>query len=187
MSLDPARLEPETARPLKRREYERLVELGAFDDERIELLYGVLITMSPHGAPHDSAIQQLTSLLVRALHPRAVVRIQSAFAASDDSEPEPDVAVVPPGEYHVEHPSRAHLIVEVAKSSLAKDRGIKAGLYAQCGVPEYWVINVVDRLIEVHTQIVRGAYTRVIPYARGESVKLLEFPDVEVAVSEILL
>lgn len=157
-----------------------------FEGERVELLYGMVVTMSPHGPPHDSAVEELTELLVRALAGRARVRIQSAFAASDGSEPEPDVAVVPKGAHHQGHPTEAWLIIEVAESSLKKDRGLKAQLYAESGVPEYWVVNLPDRLIEVHSEIVGGAYARVTPYRPGDSVPLLQFPDVQVPVSDVL-
>src|SRR5437879_3175316 len=84
-------------RPLKRVEYDRLVQTGMLRDEHVELLYGSIVQMSPIGAPHSGTVQRLTELLVLALHGRAAVRVQLPFAASDASEPEPDVAVVPPG------------------------------------------------------------------------------------------
>lgn len=95
--IDPSLLTPDRLRPLRRVEYDRLVEMGAFEGQRVELLYGMVVAMSPHGPPHDSSIEELNELLVRALAGRARVRIQFAFAASDGSEPEPDVAVVPKG------------------------------------------------------------------------------------------
>lgn len=174
-------------RPLKRIEYDRLVEAGLLRDERVELLYGSMVQMSPIGAPHSGTVQALTELLVLALQGRASVRIQSPFAAGESSEPEPDVAVVPPGRYVTDHPSVAWLIVEVADSSLKIDRETKARLYAECGVEEYWVVNLVDAQIEVHTTIVRGVYSRVTPFRTGEAVRLQRFPDVEIPVSSILL
>src|SRR3954469_19367427 len=127
----------EVIRPLRRVEYDQLVSLGAFQNERIELLEGALVAMSPIGAPHSSAVQKLTRLLVLALEGRAAVRCQSSFAAQDYSEPEPDFAVVPLGEYDTDHPHEAYLIIEVADSSLDIDRGKKLRVYANCGVPEY--------------------------------------------------
>jgi Uma2 family endonuclease len=176
----------ENARRIRRTEYEKMVALGLFGDERVELLYGVLVEMSPKGPPHDSAIERLTELLVAQFSGRASVRIQSAFAASDGSEPEPDVAVVPRGNYRCDHPTEALLIIEVADSSLSIDRGVKARLYAECGVPEYWVTNIRDGIIEVHTEIVRGAYTRVVPYKTGDQIPLTGFPDIVIAVSDVL-
>ena len=96
---------PEEIRPLRREEYDRLVALGAFANERIELLEGQLVQMSPIGPPHSSAVQKLVELLLPALLGRASVFVQSPFGALDSSEPEPDVAVVPFGDYHLEHPT----------------------------------------------------------------------------------
>jgi Uma2 family endonuclease len=142
--------------------------------------------MTPKGPPHESALQRLTDVFVRRFHGRGTVRIQAPFAASDGSEPEPDLALVPLGDYDDAHPTRAHLLVEVAQSSLAVDRTTKASLYAECGVPEYWVVNLVDGLVEVHTEVVSGAYARITPFRRGEGMRLREFPDVEIGVDEVL-
>lgn len=135
----------ERQRPLRREEYDRLVEQGCFEDERVELLHGMLITMSPQGPRHATVIENLTMLLVPAVLGRARVRVQSPLAASDDSEPEPDLSMVAPGPRPHGHPHTALLVVEVAETSLAKDRQIKAGIYVACGVPEYWVVNLPER------------------------------------------
>jgi Uma2 family endonuclease len=163
-----------------------MVDLGFFEGEPVELLYGVIVRTSPHGPPHDGTIQRLNTLLVPLLLSRAEVRIQSSFAALDSSQPEPDVAVVPAGDYDRAHPDEAWLIIEVAHSSLETDRSVKAKLYAECGVPEYWIVNLVDGLVEVHTEIVRGAYTRVVPHRKGETIRLTRLPDLEVRVDQIL-
>ena len=176
----------EVIRPLRRVEYDQLVSLGAFQDERIELLEGVLVAMSPVGAPHSSAVRRLTRLLVLTLEGRAAVLCQSPFAALEFSEPEPDFAVVPLGDYDTDHPSEAFLIIEVADSSLALDRGKKLRLYAHCGVPEYWVVNLPERCIEVYTQPSPGAYGHVERYERGQSIRLLTFSDLSFAVSDVL-
>jgi Uma2 family endonuclease len=177
---------PQDLRPIPRVEYEELARAGSFEDERVELLYGAIVRISPTGPAHDGTIQRLTQLLLLALHPRAAVRIQNAFAASDRSEPQLDVAVVPPGDYLDAHPSVGWLIVEVADSSRRTDRGVKARLYAECAVPEYWVVDLASNLIEVHTEIVAGEYTRVEPYRRGERIALVQFPDVTIAAGDIL-
>ncbi len=134
--LDVERLAPERLRPLKRSEYDRLVAMGVFEGERIELLYGTLVEMSLQEPPHANPVQELTERLMTALAGRAKVRIQLPFIAADESEPEPDVAVVPLGDYSREHPSRAHFVVEVAHSSLRKDREVKGPLYAASEVAE---------------------------------------------------
>lgn len=183
--LDLAKIAPESARPLKRAEYDRLVELGFFEDERIELLYGVLVQMTPQRAAHASRVQALTTILVPPLVGRATVRIQLPFAASDDSEPEPDVAVVPVGDYDDEHPSRAWLIIEVADSSKRKDREVKSRLYAECGVPEYWIVDVQGRCVEVFRDPREGTYAGAVVHAAGAVVALLQFPDVSVPVDAL--
>ncbi len=172
-------------RPLKRDEYETLVELGAFDDERVELLYGRIVEMPPQGPLHDGTIDILGDLLRDALRGRARVRVQSSFLAPD-SVPVPDLAVVPDRDYRERHPEEAFLIVEVAQSSLRKDRGPKARLYAECGVPEYWIVDVAGGLVEVHTDPVGDRYTRVQPCRAGDTIRLVAFPDVEIAAGDVL-
>jgi Uma2 family endonuclease len=158
--LDIADITPERPRPLRRVEYDLLVEHGRFAEERVELLEGVIVEMSPQGPAHANVVERLTRFLVLALQGRAVVRPQSAFAASDSSEPEPDLAVVEPGRGLTDpHPREAFLIVEVADSSLLKDRGLKSSLYARAGVPEYWIVDLRSREIEVRgLLVIESAY-----------------------------
>ena len=184
--LDPSEINPETPRPIARSEYDRMVEMGFFEGERVELLYGVIVRMSPHGPEHDGALNRLAEILTHALVGRARVRVQSGFAASDGSEPEPDIAVVPLADYDAEHPREAWLIVEVAKSSLAKDLGPKARLYAESGVDEYWVVDLVARRIVVYTGPENGRYLMRRDLARGEVVELRRFAEVSVAVADVL-
>ncbi len=175
---------PEGIRPLRRKEYHQLADLGAFEDEKVELLYGVLVPMSPVGPPHCGSVERLTELFVTQLAGRARVRIQMPVAASDESEPEPDVVIAPREEdAFADHPARPLLVVEVAETSLAKDRGIKARLYAECGVPEYWIVNVAKRALEVYTQPVAGKYESIRVFAPGEIARPEAFPEVEVPVA----
>jgi Uma2 family endonuclease len=175
----------EWRRPLRRREYDRLVEAGAFDDERIELLAGMLVAVSPQGAEHAVVVNELVVLLAGLLAGRAIVRGQSPLALSDESEPEPDVAVVPPGHYRDEHPAQALLVIEVADSSLRRDREVKAELYACAGVAEYWVVNLVDRVVEVSRTAVEGHYVDVSRLGAGQTLRPVAFPDVAIGVSEL--
>ena len=177
---------PEQIRPLRRVEYDQLVALGIFDGERIELINGALRQMSPIGPPHTSTVDLLTELLVLALVGRARVRVQGSFAASELSQPEPDFCILPFGDYHSAHPSKAHLIIEGADSSLRYHRAEKAQLYAASGVPEYWIVNLVDRVVEVHREPAAGGYRQVTTTPRGARLRLLAFPDVELAVDDFL-
>jgi Uma2 family endonuclease len=171
--------------PLTRVEYEALVRRGVLDTAHVELLYGRIVSMSPEGEPHSYSVSQLLTLLVRALDDQARVRVQAPFAAPDESEPEPDVAVVAPGDYLDGHPQTAHLIVEVAESSLARDRS-KARLYAGAGVTEYWIVNLSDALLEVHREPHAEGYAHVTHHRRGDVLHLASFPAVALRVTDVL-
>jgi Uma2 family endonuclease len=175
----------ERQRPLRREEYERMIAAGFFRDERVELIRGLVVEMSPQTAPHADVIQALTQLLLPPLVGRASVRARLPYAASDDSLPEPDFAIVAPVRHRTAHPDRAFLLIEVADSSLSLDRQEKAELYARAGVPEYWVVNVAARIIERHSEPADGVYARLTPFRRGETIQPLAFPDVAVGVDDV--
>lgn len=162
-----------------------MIAAGLFRNERIELIEGVIVKMSPQNAPHAAVIQVLNRLLMPPLAGRADVRVQLPFAAGRDSLPEPDLAVVKTGYFKDAHPDRAFLVIEVADSSLAFDRREKAELYARAGVPEYWVVNIADRIIERYTEPAGGSYARVTPFRSGEAIAPLGFPDVGVRIDEL--
>jgi Uma2 family endonuclease len=176
----------ETVRPLSRSEYDRMVSLGFFENERVELLDGMLVAMSPQSARHATVVSRLNMLLTPALVGRAEVRVQSPFAASDDSEPEPDVAVIPTGDYVKDHPSHALLVIEVADSSLRKDRLVKLGLYAAAGTPEYWIVDLQSDVVLVHRDPREGGYAQATRHGSGERLALLSFPDISIPTSELL-
>jgi Uma2 family endonuclease len=175
----------ERQRPLRRQEYEHMISAGFFENERIELIRGVILEMSPQSVPHSAAIQRLNRLLVPPLVGRADVRVQMSFVAGEDSMPEPDLALVSPVISETSHPSLAFLIIEVANTSLKFDRSVKAELYARAAVPEYWVVNIVDRIVERHTEPAAGAYIRVVSFRPGDAISLLAFPDVSLQVAAI--
>ena len=183
--LDATLLLPERPRPLKRAEYERVVAAGVFEDERVELLRGVLVDMSPNNPDHVSPIDRLTMILAPALAGKAIVRIRSPLIAHDESEPEPDVAVVPLGDYRREHPSSALLVIEVAVSSLSKDRKVKGPLYAASSFGEYWIVNVVEKVIEVHRDPQPEGYASVTVSVEGEVVHPQAFSAEGVAVADV--
>jgi Uma2 family endonuclease len=136
----------------RRPEYERLVELGIFVGERLELLDGTLVVREPQGSRHAAIVGQVGQFLRAAFGDGWHVRLQAALALDDDSEPEPDVAVVSGAfrDYVDAHPSMAALVVEVADASLRLDRRVKGSLYARGGLPEYWIVDLVDAVVEVH-------------------------------------
>jgi Uma2 family endonuclease len=176
----------EPVRPLKRVEYERLVAEGFFDDENVELLFGMVVPKTPIDPSHSESAYRVRRALEHRLGDRACVRNQDPFAASEISEPEPDVMVVPVGDYWSAHPARAFLIVEVARNSLAKDKGPKATLYGLAEVDEYWIVNHVDCVIEVYRDRHAGEWRTRSTHGRGEIIAMLAFPDVRIEVSSLL-
>ena len=128
-------------RRFSRAEYDRMIELGIFQPgEAIELIGGELMVAEPQGAAHCGVIRKTARALDAAFGPGWDVRTQGPIGLDDESEPEPDIAVVPggPDDYMVDHPSRPVLTVEVAQSSLSFDRDRKASLYARAGLADYW-------------------------------------------------
>ncbi|MBI4265309.1 MAG: Uma2 family endonuclease [Acidobacteria bacterium] len=177
---------PDRIRPLRRIEYETLVDCGLFEDARVELLCGALVEMSPQGPLHANVVSRLSERLIRALPDTVRTRVQSPLALSEDSEPEPDIAVVPVGDYDRAHPSRAILVIEVAESSLQKDRGVKTALYAMAGVPEFWLVNLADRVVEVHRRPSAGRYADVMQVDVAGHLEPNAFPALTIPVGEIL-
>jgi Uma2 family endonuclease len=177
---------PERIRPLRRVEYDALIEQGLLEDSRVELLLGTLVEMTPQGPLHANVIRRLVEQLLPAVSGRAHVRVQSPLALSDDSEPEPDVAVVPAADYDAAHPSSALLVIEVSETSLVKDRGIKAALYATTGIPEFWLVNLAEQVVEVHSHPLAGRYTDVQRVDRSAQLTLAGFPSVSISVADLL-
>jgi Uma2 family endonuclease len=143
---------PLTLRRWTRKEYDQLVEFGVFEGEPLELIGGQLIVAEPKGAYHSSAVSTAEYALRAGLPSGWIVRTQLPVSLDDESEPEPDVVVVPgrPADYRHAHPDRPALAVEVADSSLRFDRQHKGSLYARAGIEDYWIVNLVDRILEIY-------------------------------------
>jgi Uma2 family endonuclease len=136
-----------------RDEYHKMAELGWFEGQRVELVEGEVVQMSPQKNAHYVAIELATEALKAVFGPKNWVRAQGPLRLLPCSEPEPDVAVVAgTRDDYREHPSTALLIVEVSDSSLAYDRQIKSALYARAGIADYWIVNLIDRQLEVFRQ-----------------------------------
>jgi Uma2 family endonuclease len=179
-----------------RKEYDELIKSGFFvEDEPIELLGGQLIVAEPKGSPHSTAVALAVEALRAAFGSGWLVRVQDPSALDAESEPEPDVAVVPGRalDYLAEHPACPALVVEVAESSLAFDRGHKGSLYARAGLADYWIVNLVDEVFEAYRgpALDRSAefgwrYLDVQALRPGATVAPLARPDVTVAVADLL-
>ena len=172
-------------------DYHRMGQAGVLtEDDRVELIEGEIIEMSPIGSPHAARVKRLNRLLVRRVGTRAIIQVQDPVVLSRLSEPEPDLAVLKPREdfYAARHPQPADvlLLVEVADSSRVFDRTVKAPLYARAGIPELWVVDVIDEIVEVHRKPLRGAYHDVKRFVRGKRVTIAAFPGMAFRVADIL-
>ena len=171
--------------------YFALVDAGSLRaDDRVELLEGVIVAMSPQNPRHASATTRVHDALREALGRRAVIRVQLPLIAGAYSVPEPDVAVVPgqPADYDDGHPTTALLVVEVADSSLVEDRLTKATIYAAANIPELWVVNLRDECVEVFRRPDSEGrrYTETRVFHRPERIELTAFPGTTVAVEDLL-
>ena len=181
-------------RHFSRTEFDRLIGQGFFDeDERIELLDGLLVVKEPQGSEHSATVSGVRAVLQRAFGARYDVRVGAPVALDDTSEPEPDLAVVRgrPFHYRDELPSRPVLVVEVARTSLTKDRRRKGPLYARAGVADYWIVNLAGRVLEVYREPMKPAtghwkYKNVRPLKPGAVVRPLAAPDARIRVADLL-
>ena len=179
-----------------RLEYERLIDLGIFGPgDRLELLGGQLVLREPQGRPHSTGIRLVAQALRAAFGPGWSIEAQLPVSLDEESEPEPDVTVVAggPRDYLAAHPNRPVLVVEVALASLALDRGQKAGLYARAGVADYWIVNLVDHVLEVHRAPEANVdspygwhYGSIATLRPGDPVRPLSAPSAEILVADLL-
>ena len=134
----------------------RYLELGdcglIAPDDRVELLDGIVVAMPPTSPLHDNAVRRILYVLLQRLGFETIVRGQSTFVCGEDSAPQPDIAVCPGNDrtHDLRHPTQAHLLVEVASTSLAQDRLTKSAIYARAGVPCYWIVNLRESCIEAN-------------------------------------
>lgn len=180
----------------RRVEYERLVDRGVFEPgDRVELIDGLLLVSEPQSSLHYTAILLVQQALARAFGEGWSVRTQAPIALDDASEPEPDVAVVRGGirDFAASHPVDPVLVVEVSVSSLAFDREHKASLYARAGRPEYWIVNLIDRVLEVRREPAPEPsapygwdYAFVDALGPTERVSALAAPTIQIAVGDLL-
>lgn len=173
-------------RQLTRAEYRRMGELGFFQGERVELIHGIVVRMPPIGPSHAEVVDRLNAIFMRGLSGRARVRIQQPYLAHDESEPEPDVALVEERSYAGEHPRVAMLVVEVSETSQKYDRDTKGPLYASSEVAEYWLVDLVAQRIEIFSAPVSGRYTATRVATITDTTSPVAFPDMLVPVRELL-
>ena len=171
--------------------FHEMVDKGILnEDDRLELIEGELVTMSPIGPEHMGVVNQVAQILIRQLEQRAIVSIQGPIALDEFSEPQPDLALLVQRDDFYKHslprPADVALVIEVADSSLAYDRTIKMPLYARAGIPEAWIVNLIDRWIEVYRDPSAAGYTTLLKILSGKSIAPQAFDDVVVVVDDLL-
>jgi Uma2 family endonuclease len=174
-------------RSFSRGDFRHMVEAGLFAGERVELLDGVVVTMSPQNTPHATTVNRLNYQLMKLCGPGIYIRVQSSIALDEYSQPDPDLVLCVPDplDYAEEHPrpEQIFLLIEVADASLRQDRQHKARLYARSGIPQYWLVDLTHRRVEVMTRPNKVAerYERIRTVRSGQTLPLLQGPRVAVA------
>lgn len=172
-------------------EYHRMAKTGILDeDERVELLEGKIIWKSAKGTAHCSAVGRIGKLLHNCLGNQASISIQEPIKLNQRSEPEPDVAVlqIDPLDYADHHPtpSEVYLIIEVADSSLKFDCETKGKAYAQAGIADYWVLDVVNRQLYVFREPNEEGYQSKVILGEDARISPLQFAELQIVVLEML-
>lgn len=166
-------------------------EVGIFNEgDRVELIDGEFIRMNPIGFGHSGRVMRLIQLFTGLLGTRIILNAQNPVQFRPRGQPQPDIMLLRPREdfYTTSHPTAADtlLLIEVSDSSLEYDRRTKAPIYAQAGIEDYWIVDLVNMQLLVFRQPVDGVYRSVQALARGDTIGPLALPDVTIAVSEIL-
>lgn len=172
-------------------EYHRLWDAGILPEEkRFELIRGEIYEMPPAKPPHSGRVIRLTHLFTSRLGESVCVSIQNPSSIDDYSEPMPDVSLLKPRPdfYAGSHPlpTDVLLLVEISHTTLRFDTKIKAALYGEAGIAEYWVLNIPANVVEVRTEPVNGRYTKLQTFKQGESISPRAFPGITFQVEEIL-
>lgn len=170
-------------------DYERMAEAGILgEDERIELIAGEIVEMSPIGGRHVSCVNVLADMLADVVRREALISVQNPVRLSEDSEPQPDIALLwrsTPRDA-LPTPDDVLVVIEVADSSRDYDRAVKLPLYAAAGIKEAWLVDLIAEIIERHTDPYDGTYRRIAPARRGESLSSTVLPDIVLSVDAVL-
>jgi Uma2 family endonuclease len=170
-------------------EYHRMIAAGILSDRKVELLKGEIVEMSPEGEPHAFSSDEAGEYLARLLGERAKVRHAKPITLPNASEPEPDIAIVQRlgREYREHHPYPENIfwLIEYANSSLEKDLETKSKIYAEVGIPEYWVVNLKKLHLVVFREPLDGDYATKLTLTAG-TIQPLALPDISVSVEQII-
>ncbi len=172
-------------------EYHKMAEAGILgEDDRVELIEGEILEMSPIGRRHKACVDRLTDIFAPSVRGTAIVRVQSSIVLGERNEPEPDLALLRRrDDFYAdadETPADVLLVVEVADSSEAYDRRTKGPLYARFGIPDYWIADLNRERVTQYRDPTPDGYATSRVFRRGESIVPLAFPNLTVAVDDIL-
>ncbi len=171
-------------------DYHRMGQAGILsEDDRVELIDGEIVVMTPIGSPHAGKVNRLNRIFGARLGDRAVVTVQNPVVLPPDSEPQPDLVILRPREdfYERSHPRPEDvlLLIEVSDTSLEYDRTVKLPLYARAGIPEVWIVDLSGACVEMYRDPGAESYRRVQRFTRGQSLAPRAFPDLLISVDEI--
>ncbi|WP_341531180.1 Uma2 family endonuclease [Nostoc sp. UHCC 0302] len=178
-------------------QYHKMVDSGILrEDDRVELIRGEIIDMSPIGTKHAACVNRLVNLLVQLLGIRVILAAQNPVALNDNSEPQPDVALLKPRDdfYATAHPQPQDifLLIEVADATVMYDREEKIPLYeekiplyAEANIIEVWLVDINEEIVEVYQQPTPARYQLMQKFASGQTLSIQAFPDVNITVNEI--
>lgn len=182
---------PVTRKRFTTREYEQIIAAGVIaEDDRVELLEGEIVEMSPLGPRHAACVARLTSQLYKLGYADIIIRVQDPVRLADYSEPQPDIAVVQrrADYYSDSHPEPEDilLLIEVAETSLSYDRDLKLPLYARASIPEVWIVALLPQVIEVYRSPGDNGYDETQQFRRGDSLSAINLPELALTVDAVL-
>lgn len=178
-------------RRLSVQDYHRMVEVGILEpDERVELIAGQLYQMAAKGTAHSAALTRIARVLSHSLGNRALLRFQDPVRLSDDSEPEPDLAVVTsdPRDYEDHHPTpdEIYFLIEISDRTLKRDRTLKAKIYAQSGITDYWIWDIPNNQLWVLREPSPSGYQQEMQLSSTDVISPLSFPDCVLSIASFL-
>lgn len=169
-------------------DYHQMINTGILDDRQVELLRCEIIEMSPEGVPHSFYCRETGEYLRQLLGGRARISEAHPITLPNNSEPEPDIAIVrmPASLYRDRHPQPEDIywLIEISNSTLVKDLGLKKDIYAEAGIPEYWVMDLSRSVLVVFRDLTAAGYQSEIQADRG-TVSPLAFPDLAIDVGQL--
>lgn len=172
-------------------DYQRMGQAGILSEgDRVELIAGEVVTMTPIGPRHNAAVNRATRAMVTAVGDNAIVQVQGSIRLDLYDEPQPDLVLLRPrADYYASRlpgPADIFLVVEIAESSIDYDREVKARLYAESGIQEYWLVNLNENLVSCHSAPEGASYRSFQRYHRGQTLAPQALPDRVIAVDMLL-